>query len=624
MATLITRTGALAVAAAVAALAAAGAPPAAFGAAGVSMHGTVMAAGKPLGGAEVTLFAGSREGVSELGQARTDTSGSFGISYVKPAAGVLYVQAAPTGTSRLRLQSVVGVGSGGGVPPQTLTTVTIDELTTVATAYALAQFSGPNGIAGPSPGLENAAATAFSLADPVSGKAGAVVTDQDNGGKNQTLATLGTLANLVSLCRAGQSPQCGELLRLTVPPGGTVPGKTVQADLNLARNPSLSPAGLFALARTASVYQPALTAPPTAWILALLYTVPLSPGTGWTNGGLNHPQGVAVDQKGNVWIANNYGPKSAPGQGNVVVYPGGDPSKALTISGSSLNHPFAIQIDGYGRAWVTNAGLGGARLVNTRAAILVGKFGGSITVIGPDFKPVAFSPIQSSSFKWQLGLAIDSKNNAWVTSYFSSAVTEIRSSGAVAGVYHLPKTVLPWSEAIDGSDRVLGGRLRHAPRMAALRRRHHRVSAGVIHRHHPVPQAGVPERRIPAFHVDSGRPVRQHLAEQQLVQAQPADWRRRNRGDRRRCYAGMQPADSRARSALLVDRHRLRAADRDAPGGRPACFFCSPDRRRGQCQPAGRDAGLGVGREHRRVRRAGGRRCAVLPPALCQVVTCLP
>ena len=67
---------------------------------------------------------------------------------------------------------------------------------------------------------------------------------------------------------------------------------------------------------------------------------------------------------------------------------------------------------------------------------------------------MAFSPIQSSSFKWPLGLAIDSKNNAWVTSYFSSAVTEIRSSGAVAGVYHLPKTVLPWSEAIDGSDRV--------------------------------------------------------------------------------------------------------------------------------------------------------------------------
>ena len=176
---------------------------------------------------QVTLLAGSWEGVSELGQARTDTSGSFGISYVKPAAEVLYVQAAPAGASRLRLQSVVGVGSGGGVPPETLTTVTVDELTTVATAFALAQFNGASGIAGPSPGLENAAATAFSLADPVSGKAGAMVTDQDNGGKNQTLATLGTLANLVSLCAAAQSAGCGALLRLTAPPGGTVPADTV-------------------------------------------------------------------------------------------------------------------------------------------------------------------------------------------------------------------------------------------------------------------------------------------------------------------------------------------------------------------------------------------------------------
>ena len=180
----------------------------------------------------------------------------------------------------------------------------------------------------------------------------------------------------------------------------------------------------------------------------------LSPSTGWTNGHLNHPQGTAVDQKGNLWIANNYGPESAPGQGNVVVYPGGDPSKAFTISGGGLNHPFAIQIDGYGRAWVTNAGLGGAKLVGTKAAILVGKFGGSITVIGPDFKPTSFSPIQSKSFKWPLGLAIDAKNNAWTANYFSNTVTQIRPDGTIAGVYKLPHGTLPWSEAIDGSGRV--------------------------------------------------------------------------------------------------------------------------------------------------------------------------
>jgi hypothetical protein len=180
----------------------------------------------------------------------------------------------------------------------------------------------------------------------------------------------------------------------------------------------------------------------------------LSPTSGWTNGGLNHPQGLAVDQKGNLWIANNFGPESDPGQGNVVVYPGGDPSKALTITGGGLNHPFAVQIDGYGRAWVTNAGLGGAKLVNTRAAILVGKFGGSVTVIGTDFKPISSSPIQSGSFKWPLGLAIDSEDNAWVTNFFGSTVTSIRQDGSVAAVYKLPRGTTPWSEAVDGSDRV--------------------------------------------------------------------------------------------------------------------------------------------------------------------------
>jgi hypothetical protein len=181
---------------------------------------------------------------------------------------------------------------------------------------------------------------------------------------------------------------------------------------------------------------------------------PVSPDGGWTDGSLDHPQGVAIDQRGNVWIANNYGPESAPGQGSVVVYPGGDPSKAVTITGGGLNHPFAIQIDGQGRAWVTNAGPGGARLVDTRAAIAIGKFGGSVTVIGPDYQPTSFSPIEDPSFKWPLGLSIDQAGNAWVTNFFSSTVTQIAPDGTVAANYPLPRGVLPWSEAVDGSGRV--------------------------------------------------------------------------------------------------------------------------------------------------------------------------
>jgi hypothetical protein len=181
---------------------------------------------------------------------------------------------------------------------------------------------------------------------------------------------------------------------------------------------------------------------------------PVSPAAGWTDGALDHPQGMAFDQRGNLWIANNYGPESAPGQGSVVVYQGGDPSKAITITGGGLNHPFAVQIDGYGRAWVTNAGPGGAKLAGTRAALLIGKFAGSVTVIGPDFRPTSSSPIEDPSFRWPLGLAIDSGSNAWTVNYFSSTVTQIRPDGTVARVIDLPRGTLPWSQAIDGSDRV--------------------------------------------------------------------------------------------------------------------------------------------------------------------------
>ncbi|MEW2485655.1 hypothetical protein [Streptomyces sp. NPDC048411] len=504
------------------------------------MRGTVTIAGKPLSHANVTLFAGDRQGVRELGSATTDANGAFQIRSHQRTGSVLYVEAATSGDRSLRLRSVVGVGPGGGVPQRSQSAVTVNELTTVAGTYALAQFTDQRGITGPSPGLENAAATSHNLADPATGKPGKVVTDQNNGSKNDTLATLGTLANLVSLCAPGaDTGRCRGMLRLATPQGGRAPGDTTEAVLNLARNPRLATGELYALAGQAHTYTPALTVAPTAWVLALHYTArdvyapgriaidakgnvwasnnwlpgtrnpspyvtvqdavgnptlnspitgggmkagawgiaidhegsvwvpsyggnamskysstgkPLSPDTGFKNGDLNHPQGTAVDQKGNIWIANFYGLKGNRGKGSVIVYPHGDPAKAITITGGGLDHPFSIQIDGYGRAWVSNARLNGAKLMDTRP--LKGHAGGSVTVIGPDFKPTSFSPIKDTSLDWPLGLAVDSRNNVWVPSFLSNSVTELGPNGKVTGVYKLPTTIAPWSIAIDGSDRV--------------------------------------------------------------------------------------------------------------------------------------------------------------------------
>jgi streptogramin lyase len=504
------------------------------------LHGTVTSAGKPLSHADVRLFAGDQQGVRELGHATTDASGSFQIRPGRRTGSVLYVDATRSGDRSLRLRSVAGFGPGGGVPQRSEPAVTVNEFTTVAAAYALAQFTGPRGVTGPSPGLENAAATSYNLADPATGKPGRVVTDQNNGNRNDTLATLGTLANLVSLCAPGaDAGRCRDVLRLATPQGGPAPGDTTQAVLGLARNPRLATGKLYALARQAQTYTPALPAAPAAWVLALHYTAPyvyapgriafdakgnvwaannwlpgtrnpspyvtvqdpvgnptlnsplsgggmkagawgiaidhrgsvwvpsyagnamvkysadgklLSPGTGFRNGDLNHPQGTAVDQKGNIWIANFYGLKGNQGRGSVIVYPHGDPSKAITITGGGLDHPFALQIDGYGRAWVSNARLNGAKLLDSRP--LKGHAGGSVTVIGPDFKPTSFSPIKDESLDWPLALAVDSKNNVWVPSFLGNSVTRIGPDGKVAGVYGLPTAIAPWSVAVDGSDRV--------------------------------------------------------------------------------------------------------------------------------------------------------------------------
>ncbi|MFJ5031085.1 hypothetical protein ACIQB5_23760 [Streptomyces sp. NPDC088560] len=504
------------------------------------LHGTVTSAGKPLSHATVTLFAGDPQGVRTLGHATTDAHGAFQIRPGQRSGSVLYVEAAPTGDRSLRLRSVVGFGPGGAVAPRSESAVTVNEFTTVAAAYALAQFTDQHGITGPSPGLENAAATSYNLADPATGKPGKVVTDQNNGSKNDTLATLGTLANLISLCAPGANTgNCKDMLLLATPQGDSTPGDTAQAVLNLARDPNLTPTKLYALAGRAHTYGPALTAAPSAWVLALHYTAPevyapgriavdakgnvwatvnwlpgtrnpspyftvqdpvgkpafnspisgggmkagawglaidhqgslwapsyagdamakysstgkvLSPSTGFKNGDLNHPQGTAVDQRGNIWVANFYGLKGNRGKGSVVVYPHGDPSKAITITGGGLDHPFSLQIDGYGRAWVSNARFNGAKLLDTR--VPKGHAGGSITVIGPDFKPTSFSPIKDASLDWPLALAVDSKNNVWVPSFVSNSVTELGPDGKVSGVHKLPTAVAPWSVAIDGSDRV--------------------------------------------------------------------------------------------------------------------------------------------------------------------------
>jgi hypothetical protein len=136
--------------------------------------GTVRSGMVPLRYSIVMLYAAGRStntAAVNLGSAQTDAKGAFTIAFTAPTdpGTILYILAdggIPRDgrknhpqSSAIRLAAVLGPGaiSSG---------VVINERTTVATAYALAQFLSGNQIAGKSPGLQNAAATNVNLVDP--------------------------------------------------------------------------------------------------------------------------------------------------------------------------------------------------------------------------------------------------------------------------------------------------------------------------------------------------------------------------------------------------------------------------------------------------------------------------
>jgi sugar lactone lactonase YvrE len=160
--------------------------------------------------------------------------------------------------------------------------------------------------------------------------------------------------------------------------------------------------------------------------------IPLSGPGGFTEGDLRAPQGIAVDQRGNVWIANHLG-------ASVTLYPEGDPSRARVITGGGLFKPFAVVVDGRGDVWVGNGAIDAT-------------VEGSLTRISPD--GVAAGPFVVERMRSPQGIAIDSGGDLWVASLVDQTVSRIGPDGRLKGRFRAPSLGGPWGVAIDGDDNV--------------------------------------------------------------------------------------------------------------------------------------------------------------------------
>ena len=215
-----------------------------------ALEGKVLGGGQPVANSTVTLWAAGEGAPQQLGQARTGADGSFTINLTRGAGGAsLYLiakggqfQANAQGGDNpaIALMTVVG----GNLPA----TVTINEMTTVASVWTHAQFIDGTAIKGSALGLRIAAGNMPNFVDLSTGGYGTAISDALNSTQSPTMANFATLANVIAGCITRvMADACPQLYTAATPPKGDTPNDTLMAAQSIARFPWYQPEKIFAL-----------------------------------------------------------------------------------------------------------------------------------------------------------------------------------------------------------------------------------------------------------------------------------------------------------------------------------------------------------------------------------------
>jgi streptogramin lyase len=418
---------------------------------GSAFSGKALVGQQPLIGASVELYAAGTSGNGSKGVAllssaeTTDSTGAFSVAadYDCPSTdSQIYLvarggepgSAASAGNNSIALLTALGACS----EVDSATPVVINEVTTAAAVYALAQFLSAGGNLGASStntvGLKNAVATAQALANVSTGSSPGPAFAANG---SSPAAKIDTLANLLNSCASATAggSACSELFSATATPGET-PESTLDAALNLVRNPAANVAELYALASSSSVFTPALAAQPSDWTLFIKYT----------GGGMNNPTSLGVDSAGNVWVASVEtlsAPSSVVGVASLFS-PLGAPMFPQGVTGSGLGYSFGLAVDAKDNAWITNwPSPWGA--------------GNTVSVFNSSGASVAGSSGYSTGANtYPNGVAIDTDGSAWVVDWGDSELTHLSSSGQElsGSPYSSMQLIDPFAAAIDKSHNV--------------------------------------------------------------------------------------------------------------------------------------------------------------------------
>ena len=221
-----------------------------------TLNGTIQSGGNsfsvPLGNVNVALYEATTGTPNLLAQASSDSLGHFLITSPRDWTASIFFMTAEVG---------VGVQFVAVLGPNLPSSVTINELTTVAASYAMAQFYQTGVIAGGPFGLRIAAGMNNNLVAVTAGSSSPVLLNSPNADETNSLRTTRTLANLLVAC-VNSRGATNELLSLTGPARGRRPENTAEALADLARDPAQHVMQIWRLANLYSYYAPALTERP--------------------------------------------------------------------------------------------------------------------------------------------------------------------------------------------------------------------------------------------------------------------------------------------------------------------------------------------------------------------------
>jgi hypothetical protein len=455
---------------------------------------------QPIVGASVRLYETQSNGYGGAGSllesttSLSDGSFSFSSGYTCDPGQQAYITASggsSGGSTNPQLLLMAAVGSCTSLGSGTVTN--IDEVTTIAAAYALSGFTTINGtvvnVSAPpnnnastgsltsAAGLTHAFLNAANLATSTTGTANTAIVGNTaqvaslNGIVPQ--AEINALANSLQACinstgggatstSMNDGTNCGVLFSNTPTVSGSVPFNTLQSMINLAQNPYPSAAAVTAiynLGTPQQAFAPALTTAPLDWDLAITYKLLSYPTNCFTAPCLqtSYPYHLTLDANDNVYVTNPSGSSAVAGAGinlygissnGQLLYVNNNSFPASTSASATVAEGARnIAADALGNLWVAD---------NSASVFqLVASTGNPNTGGGGNATTGAFTSPNSSI----VGLAVDAKNNVWLGSAKTtvSNVAEIPYSGS--NVWGTPAAIAlavngPYGIAVDANQNI--------------------------------------------------------------------------------------------------------------------------------------------------------------------------